>query len=261
MPWEGGVDVKPTFLTYEKPLLTAMILCSTPQECLDKIQASLAEGADAIGIQLERLKREYRTRETLTEIFAACGGKPIYVTGYRYGESAGLDDDACAALLLLALDCGATLCDVPGDMFDPDCRLQLSFRADAVEKQKALIREIHRRGGEALMSCHTQTDTTAEENRMIAKAQQERGADIIKIVNVAQSAEAIPKYVQVIQQILRETDRKLLFLVGGAGRLLREIGPNLGVCMYLCVHDYGPFDTREQPLLKDVKAIRDHIRF
>lgn len=49
--------MKTTFLNYDKPLLTAMIQCPTAEECIEKIKASLADGADALGIQLCRLKR------------------------------------------------------------------------------------------------------------------------------------------------------------------------------------------------------------
>lgn len=251
----------PTFLNYEKPLLTAMIQCSTSDECIEKIKASLKQGADAIGIQLCRLKKEYRTREILTEIFNACGKKPIYVTSYRYGESDGFTDDECAELLLLALECGATLCDVMGDMFERAPKYELATDENAVKKQKTLIDEIHRCGGEVLMSSHTYKSTTIEENLMIAKAHTERGADIIKIVNNAESKDEIPKYIQAIQQIKKMTNRELLFLVSGEGQIIRYIGPDFGVCMYLCVSNYGEFDTSEQPLLKKLKPIRDNMRF
>ena len=101
----------------------------------------------------------------------------------------------------------------------------------------------------------------AEECIMIAKEQIKRGADIIKIVNHANTADEIPKYIEAIQKIVAMSDRKLLFLVSGKGEIIRYIGPNFGVCMYLCVHNHGPNDTKEQPVLKNLKAIRDNIRF
>jgi len=151
-----------------------MVQYPTPEECILKIKASLAEGADALGIQLCKLRREFRTKEVLMEIFAACEGKPIYVTSYRVGHSEGLSDDEVADLLLLAADCGANLMDVMGDLYGPDPAYQLTTDPEAVERQKALIAEIHRRGGEVLMSCHTNRSTTVEENLMIARAQAER---------------------------------------------------------------------------------------
>lgn len=253
--------MKPTFLKYDKPLLTAMIQCTTPEACIEKIKASLADGADALGIQLERLKKEYRNKECITKIFEYCGGKPIYITAYRNDDNEIFTDEQCAELLLLGLDCGATICDVMGDMFGRSPQFELTTDEEAIKKQKALIDEIHRRGGEVLMSSHTYKSTSIDENLMIAKAQDERGADVIKIVNDAESEDEIPKYIEAIQRIKKMTDKELLFLVSGKGQLIREIGPNLGVCMYLCVQNYGPYDPQVQPLLKDIKAIRDSIRF
>ncbi len=252
---------KATFLEYDKPLLTAMIQCKTPEECIIKIKASIEDGAEALGIQLCKLKREYRTKEILTKIFDACEGRPIYVTSYRYGESEGYTDEECAALLLLALDSGATLLDVFGDMFERSPHYELSESEEAIKKQKALIDEIHRRGGEVLMSSHTFKSITVEENLMIAKAHIERGADVIKIVNKAETKEEVSCYIEAIQKIVNMTDKKLLLLVSGEGQIIRYIGPSFGVCMYLCVQHHGDMDTPEQPVLRSLKAMRDNLRF
>ncbi len=253
--------MKPSFLNHEKPIITAMILCETPEECIAKIKASIADGADAIGIQLCKLKLEYRTKEIFTEIFSACEGKPIYVTSYRENHSIDFTDDECAELLMLALDCGATLFDVMGDFYCKTKKYQLAEDEEAVKKQKALIDEIHRRGGEVLMSCHTNMSTTLEENLMIAKAQIERGADIIKIVNKANDAAEIPKYIEAIQKIRAMSDKKLLFLVSGEGQIVRYVGPSFGVCMYLALHEQGTLDNKWQPLIKNIKPIRDNMLF
>ena len=237
-----------------------MIQCPTPDGCIEKIRASHAEGAEAFGVQLCKLEKKYRTFDELKRIFDACEGKPIYVTSYRYGESVDYTDDECAALLLLAIDAGATLCDVMGDMFCRTPFLELTDDAEAIEKQKKLIEEIHARGGEVLMSCHTKHALSVEDNLMIAKAQEERGADILKIVDVAESKSEIPSYIKSIQKIVADTDKKLLFLVSGEGRIIRYIGPNFGVCMYLCVESHGELDTKEQPTLKKIKAVRDNMR-
>lgn len=251
--------MKPSFLNHDKPLLCAMIQCSTPEECCDKIRLSLDAGAEAIAIQLDRLKRDLRTPAHLKQIFAACDGKPIYVTSYRSGENVGMTDDECVELLLLALECGATLFDVMGDLYDRSPQYELSMDSEAIQKQIALIDKIHQAGGEVLMSSHTYKSTTLEENLMIAREQARRGADVIKIVNDAQSADEIPVYIEAIQKIIQETGKKLLFLASGKAELLRYIGPSLGVCMYLTVVYHSELDTEEQPKLSRAKAIRDNI--
>ena len=96
---------------------------------------------------------------------------------------------------------------------------------------------------------------------MIAKEQASRGADVLKIVNKTDTTASLPKHIEAIQTILSQTDKKLLYLLGGEGTLIRYIGANFGVCMYLCVAYHGPLDTKGQPLLKQAKAIRDNITF
>ena len=93
------------------------------------------------------------------------------------------------------------------------------------------------------------------------KAQADRGADVIKIVDSSDDPKDLPGFIESIQRILEVTGKKLLFLVSGGDRILREFGPALGVCMYLTVHHHGEFDTHEQPLLKDVVAIDRAIRY
>lgn len=253
--------MKPTFLQYDQPLITAMIQCPTADECIEKIGRSLKAGAEALGIQLCQLKKEYRTEETLRRIFAACEGKPIYVTAYRGGQSQGDPDEMNEALLLLAARCGATLCDVYGDMYEDEFpQYQLTQKPEAVRRQQQLIEKLHALGAEVLISSHTQAQLTAEETVRLARLQEERGADVIKIVNKVNGMEEIPGCIEAIQKILGQTHKKLLFLVSQEGRILRYIGPQFGVCMYLCVESHGPLDTPAQPRIQDVLSVREHMR-
>ena len=50
-----------------------------------------------------------------------------------------------------------------------------------------------------------------------------------------------------------------LFLSGGESKIMRKIGGELGCCMYLCVAEHDEFSTETQPLLNNVKAIRDNM--
>ena len=258
--------MKPDFFNYEKPVLCAMIQNATAEGCIKKIKDSIAEGAEALGIQLCKLRHEYRTREALIEIFSACQGLPIYITSYRKNESSGFTDDECVELLLLGLDCGLALgnmmlCDVIGDLYAPSPYYELAEDESAIAKQRALIDEIHRRGGYVLMSSHTLKDISADESLMIAKAQAERGADIIKIVNKSTSPLSTPIHIEAIQRIVAETGKKLLLLVSGEGRITRYVGPCFGVCMYLCVAYHDEMDTPDQPLISRLKPIRENILF
>ena len=132
---------KATFLTYDKPLLCAMVQDETPDEMICTIMDSLYDGADAFGIQLCNLQMEYRNEETLRKIFSYCEGKPIYITSYRGKYNKDLSEEERMEFLLMGLRAGATLCDVPGDTFAP-CKEQMTFEPEAVEKQKKLIIKI-----------------------------------------------------------------------------------------------------------------------
>ncbi len=253
--------MKKTFLSYDNPLLTATVQDPTPEEMICTIKNALYDGADAFSIQLEFLKKEYHTEACLRDIFSNCDNKPIYITSYRSYENTGMTDDECAQLLLLGLQCGATLCDVMGDLYHPEPH-ELTFTADAVEKQKALIHKIHELGGEVLISSHLHAFFHENEILRYAAAQIERGADIVKIVSFAQNEEQMIADFNIIHRLKKELKKPFLFLANGAySQLIRQLGPVFGVCMYLCVQQYRPYNYKEQPQLRAMKTLRDSTLF
>ena len=249
-----------TFLNGEKPMITAMIQCHTADDCVKKIKKSLQAGADAFGIQLCQLYLNERSDDHLKKIFAACDGKPIYITSYHLRESENLTEEECVELLLRGLKCGANLCDVRGDQFDI-CECQLTENEEAIKKQKDLIDTIHRFGGEVLMSTHDFRTLTCDYVVSVAKEQLHRGADIIKIVIKNDDPDSLPEAIKTIIE-LKKLNKPFLFLdLGACAKIIRRVGPSLGVCMYLSVDEYGELDTPEQPLISEVKYIRDNIDF
>ena len=251
------------FLNNTKPPLVAMIAAKTTEDAIYQITNSLYDGADAFGIQLCQLKQECRTREELIKIFDACIGKPIYITSYKGAESKEHTYEMCAELLLLAVDAGATLLDVPGDFFDTSPS-GMTLSPDAVAKQVSLIDEIHARGGEVLMSCHHTERLSEDEILMHAREQVKRGADIIKIVARCYNEDQVVENVNVIHKIRKEIDKPLLYLTNGDNkyaRILRQIGPSFGVCMYLCVQHHTPGMTKMQLGLRSAKQLRDNLIF
>lgn len=251
--------MKPTFLTYQKPLLCAMIQATTPEDAICQITNASYDGADAFGIQLEYLGKEYRTVEKLKFIFKACGNKPIYITSYRGLNSAGFTDEQCVELLLLGLEAGATLCDIIGDLYCKN-EFELTFDEEAVKKQKALAAKIHEMGGEVLFSSHQKKFIDEEKVMEIAFAQKERGADVVKIVNHSVDREMLLKNFEICNRLNNELGCEFLYLANGDDcKLLRQIGPALGCCMYLCIQHYLPVSHKVQPKLSAAKAIRDSM--
>ncbi len=248
---------KPTFLAYEKPLLTCMVQADNPERIKELIDASVPEGAEAFGMQFCKLKAEYRNEDTYKDLLAY-SDLPVYVTNYRTGENKGKSDDVLATELIDLAECGATLCDVMGDYFDA-CEGELTMKEKAIEKQIKLIEALHKRGAEVLMSSHVLKFTPAERVLEIAREHERRGADICKIVTGAETMEQQIENLRIIN-LLKETLKiPFLFLSGGECHIMRRIGAMLGNCMSLCVHEYDELATKTQPLLCDMKKIRELI--
>ena len=248
--------MKHTFLNREKPLLTCMVQAKTPARIKELINASLPEGAEAFGMQFCRLEQEYRTKDTYKELFAYAA-RPTYVTNYRrHGANKEKSDEVLAAELLELAECGATLCDVMGDFFAP-CEGELTVEEDAIEKQKELIQALHARGAEVLMSSHVLKFTPAERVLEIALEQQSRGADICKIVTGAEDMAQQIENLRILTLLKENLKVPFLFLTGGECYLSRRLGGVLGNCMSLCVHEHDELATPSQPLLRDMKALRE----
>jgi len=258
--------MKPTFLNQNSPLITGMILKDTPDEIRFAVKNSIYDGADCLGIQLEFLKREYRTEDNFRRIFAACSGHPIYITNYRGRENTGLTDEEISEELLTALRCGATLADVPGSFFDDESGmgigLELSRKKDAAEKQIRLIERIHEMGKEALMSSHVLKFASAETVLEIAFEQQRRGADVVKIVTAANSDEEQIENLRITNLLKKELKEPFLFLSGGThSKIHRMIGPQLGCVTYLAVREHDERAVSTQPTIRAAKAVRDNLDY
>ena len=136
------------------PKLTAMFSGQTINELISQVKRSLSEGAEAFCILSESLRPEDKTEECFKRLFEAMEGRPAYVTNYiRNNSEPDLTDDRLAEQLLDRARWGASLIDVRTDMF---CRSTDEVTRDtrAVQKQKALISELHSLGVEVIMSSH-----------------------------------------------------------------------------------------------------------
>ncbi|MBQ8351447.1 MAG: type I 3-dehydroquinate dehydratase [Clostridia bacterium] len=248
--------MKATFLSKEQPMLTTMVQANTPDEVIALIGRAIPAGAEALGIQTCRFAPELQTEETYKRIFAAAKGLPTYVTHYRGRGNEGKSEDELAAGMLEIAAAGATLVDVMGDLFCPHTD-ELTDNPRAVRKQKKLIKELHERGAEVLMSSHTHKYLPPARILEIALAQQARGADIVKIVTKADYPEQEIELMATSLLLKKHLKVPFLLLCGENHRIIRRIGPMLGSCMWLCVLEYDECATKAQPLLADVKAIRE----
>lgn len=252
--------MKKSFLNHEKPLLTVMLQHKTPELMIGAVRNSLINGADAFGLQVEALAKEYVNTESCKRVFAEMGDKPCYVTNYRGGSNEGKTDEELAREMLELADCGATLCDVMGDMF---CRHpeEITDSPEAIDKQIEYIKALHEKGAEVLMSSHVLKYKSGEEVLNIALEQKRRGADIIKIVTSADTMEQQLENLKTTDLLKRELGAPFLFLSGGECTLHRRLGMKLGCCMALCVYEHYAESTPTQPLLRIAKTVRDDLGF
>lgn len=238
----------------KKPI-TAMVAASGLAQASAVILNARWHGADAFYIQLELLPPEEQTEEKLRELFSQCAGKPVIVTAYRQGDPT-LTDEERAELLLTALKAGASILDIMGDLFHPETD-QLTMDTEAVQRQKELIEKIHGLGGQVLISTHVSRFYEPEEVYAAAREQESRGADYVKIVSKSLTEEQLLTNLQIAAGLKHQIRKPYLFLGNGPfSRTLRLVGPSLGVCMYLCVENFGPLDFRDQPRMDAAAAIR-----
>ena len=235
-----------------------MVQADNPDRIKYLVEKSIPEGAEAFGMQLCKMKPEYRKPEIYRELFNRPDGLPTYVTNYRHCKNAGKSDELLAKELLELAECGATLCDVMGDYFDA-CVGELTVNEDAVSKQKKLIGELHERGAEVLMSSHICKFTPAERVVEVALEHKRRGADICKIVTGADNMAQQLENLRIIHLLKEALDIPFLFLTGGESYISRRLGGALGNCMSLCVYEQDEFSTKAQPDLCDLKLLRDTL--
>ena len=250
---------KASFLNHDKAQIVAMVQAYTPERVKELMRECSKEGAEAFGMQFCRMKKELQSREVYKELFEYANGLPVYVTNYRQGENEGVSDDELARGLVELAECGATLCDVMGDMFDKQDD-EMARDEAAIEKQMALIRELHEKGAEVLMSSHVMKFTPAQRVLEIALEQQRRGADICKIVVGADNIAEQLENMRIITLLKENLKIPFLFLCGGDSHFIRRMGGELGCCMYLAVHEHDELATPAQPLLKDLTRIVSGLR-
>ena len=252
----------PSFLHQNQPLNTCMIMNNNVKDAIITCRNAVFDGCDAFGIQIDRLPRELRTEENLKAIYKAMGNRPIYITNYRNGQNEKkIPDDQLAEELLTYLSYGATLADVMGDYFCPSPD-EITYDEVAVKKQMELIDRIHAMGKEVLMSSHTHRFMTAEEVLKLAKAHQERGADICKIVAAGNTEAEEMENLRITTLLKEELDIPFLFLSGGKHcKIHRTIGPMLGCNMWLTTQKHDEHSVAAQPVCRAIRIIADNFNY
>ena len=245
-----------SFLHSDHPILTGMLKSTTKQELLLEIDRLREEGAEAFGLQVEVLTAEAKQEDALAEILSAMRDKPIYLTDYlRMNTTPDIDWHTLAQRLIRAAELGATLIDVPADMFRSS-DMELTHDREAIAAQRELIDKLHALGAEVLMSSHVLRFIPPHTVLAIAEEHKARGADISKIVTDANSPEELAANFYASTLLARELGLPHLFLCNGTHcKRHRLFGPMLGSCMYLVTEN--ALVGHNQPTLAQARAILD----
>ena len=242
------------------PLFTAIFCDNSVAALSQQAKAAHWAGADAVCVELKNLPREDRPPERLRALMDA-SPLPTMCALYRNDILDGADDDARVKTLLTALDAGAACIDVMGDLYDPSPR-EWSRKPSAVAKQKRLIRKIHDAGAQAILSSHPLCFLPPEEVLAQLKDLAKRGADIVKLVQKADTEEEFLAALRATMLCRRELKTPFVHLVSGAfGSLHRMIAPSLGVVLTFATLDQRGAFPMPQPPLANFKGVFENLRF
>lgn len=237
-----------------RPVLTVMLKSDTKEDIISEIKRANKQGAEAFGYQAELLKKDLRSYDNLKEIFSCMENKPIYFTNYRRGNLyPEMSDDELCDEMMTALDAGASLIDIPGDFFCPSWG-EIATSNEAIDKQKKFISEVHKKGGEILMSSHVLKYIPKESVLAIAYQHKERGADISKIVTEANTYDELQENMEASLLLKRKLGIKHLFLCNGSEcKMHRRISPLTGDGMFLVTEDNA--EVQNQPKISEAREI------
>ena len=99
-------------MSREKAKLILMAQAKTPERIKALVEKGKTGGAEAFGMQFEKLSPKYRNSEIYKDLFSYAGEKATYVTNYRHAENEGKTDIQLAAELVELARCGAAICGV-----------------------------------------------------------------------------------------------------------------------------------------------------
>ncbi len=225
---------------------------------LDMIRRAAEDGADAIALQIMPLPAELRTVDCFKEMMDAAPELPFMFINYRSDCIHGSDDEARQKYLLDAIQAGAEVVDVMGDLFAA-APYELTLDPAAVQKQKDLINRIHDMGGKVIMSSHMPHFRKAEEILWHLREEDARGSDLLKIVTRADTGDELAEVMRATALLKQALSKPFTQLCNGKfSRIHRYMGPKLGCAVAFAVLDETP---DSQPSIRHLKTVMETINF
>ena len=265
----------------KRPFICTIINDPTPAEISRTLILSDFDGTDAYELNLMAVPKKYLNEKDMRNVFESTE-KPILVCNYRwdYEKHLNVKEEDRIKLLVNAVKWGASGIDLEADAFDPSKgplewteearEYTLNRRskprdwttnAKAIEKQKAIIGEIHKNGGEVLMSAHTRVHLSVETAVSFAKEMEARGADIAKVVSADFNFEDILDTMRATIELKKVMKIPFIMMSHGLhSKLVRTVCPILGSMLAFCTQPISPAGTFAlQPPIKVMRAAWDNI--
>ena len=271
---------KRKFTEIPQPFICTILSDSNPTDSIRSIRLSDYDGTDAYEMNLMMLRKEFLNEKDLRYVFQSTV-KPIIVCHYRWDYEAPLDmgEEERFELLLNAVRWGASGIDLEADAYDPssgppewseEARAYSLDRSSkprdwttdpaAIQRQREIIEEVHRLGGEVLMCAHTRVHLSVEEAVSMAKEMEARGADIAKVVSVNTNYEDLLDSMLATLEIKNALGIPFIMMSHGEhSKIGRVVCPILGSMLAFCTQPLSPGGYPLQPPIRAMKAAWENI--
>ncbi len=252
--------MKRSFLHQSRPVVTALFRGQTPQQLIAAARTAEFDGADALAVELSDLKPEFRNTEALRSVTDAVH-LPFMFIFYRNDNWAASSDAERQKLLLKAVDAGAAMIDVMGDLYDPS-PMEITRNARAIDRQKRLIGKIHAKGAEVVISSHMSCPRNGEQVLEHLTELAKRGADAVKIVHTADTPEELAEAFRTTMLLKQELKMPFIHLCNGKfSRPHRFLGPALGVSIIFTATGYTENALMTQPTVRATRSVLDNLNW
>jgi len=271
---------KTKFTQLRQPFILTVLGDSNPADLIRTIRISDYDGTDAYELNLMNMDRRYLNEKDLKAVFRSTL-KPIMVCFYRwdYHKHIDIPEEERVRLQIEAVRWGAAAMDLEGDSFDPipgpdewteaarkyaitlgSKPRDLSMKPEAIKRQKEIIAEVHRLGGEVLMSAHTRVRLSVDESVRIAKEMESRGPDMVKVVKVDTSFEELLDTMRATVE-MKKVLKVPFFMMshGDHSKIGRVVCPMLGSMLAVATQPVSTGGFPLQPPIRCMKAALENI--
>ncbi len=207
----------------QKPFIVAVIAESSATKCLRQIRLAEKNGADAFEINIAQLK-EKGLRKIFISTKKPCiasNRRSDFMRLYGYNNLAETNEESRVEKLLRTLEIGAGVIDFELDIFTSKHKLppfgswaetkyalrseskptQFATQPQIAFRQRRLAQLIKSRGGEVLISCHTQTRIKQAEILRIVQTMEQRGAELAKVVTHTFNLNDLANFLRTISEV------------------------------------------------------------